>query len=147
MQSSLVITERDVAIFLAKNPRSRPKKPTQRSKPKEISAALLDEFSPHSLLENLKDTRKGKKGRRIDLGWYKDHLLELFEKPDTTASVRLQVLDRLKDLLLLGAIQDEEFAKTVASLEKQAREAPKDPVDNMGRRGPKVEGSKLKVVG
>jgi len=54
--------------------------------------------------DNLQKALKDRKGKQIDLIWYVNELLKLHDDP--LCKDRVSILDRLRELIFLGAIQD-----------------------------------------
>lgn len=121
-------TSFDLASFLAQHPRkrmARTKKVGINSEAEDIAKWFMDNFTPGKLMEILKDSRK----EPINLEWYVKKLLKLYDHKETSATVKLQILDRFRDLILLGAIQDPEL---VASMRGKAPVQEADPF--MGKK-------------
>lgn len=104
---------------------ARTKKVGINSEAEDIAKWFMDNFTPGKLMEILKDSRK----EPINLEWYVKKLLKLYDHKETSATVKLQILDRFRDLILLGAIQDPEL---VASMRGKAPVQEADPF--MGKK-------------
>ncbi len=105
MPKVAVVTEQDVATFLARNPRKKRHK-LRKVKPatatlEEMTDEFLRSFSAQALFQALR-TREGKP---LDIHWYVERLLSIYKEADQ-AKDRLAVLDRIRGLTLIGAIQD-----------------------------------------
>lgn len=127
-----VISDAEVALFLGRKPRKGRKKYGKE----ESAQFLLEQFTAENIVSALKD----KRGKKIDLVWIVRKLLDIYASEDTKSSDRLGVLDRLKELILLGAIQDKELVVEVNSVVKgdeRGGETTDDPFTT----------GKLKVVG
>jgi len=96
------ITQETVASYLASRVAS--KRPVPKG---TAQGRLLHEFSSASLRRALKDG-----GKHIDMAWIVRKLLETLNIAEK-ASERVLVLDRIKDLMLLGAIQDPEIIQAL----------------------------------
>lgn len=70
---------------------------------------FLDQFKADNLKKILKDL----KGKPLDLQWYVQQQLESLDMAEK-ASERAEPLDKLKDLIILAASQDEDFQKSLS---------------------------------
>ena len=127
--SSKAITQEDVALFLARRKRKRGK-PVVKGTPRDFVA----EFSASNLRDVLKDREK----KPITLGWVIKKMLRLLDDENAKVSDKVVILDRLKDHLLLGAIQDPELAEAVTK---------RVSGENTKKRYDPFKAGKLKVVG
>lgn len=114
------VTEKDLALYLADR---GPGPPT---------ATEANEFLTAYSTKKLKKALKTPEGVPITLAWYVEQLLELKDEPDTKAVDRINILDRLRALLVLGAIQDPELARRLQS--SSAGEKPKPMSDPFTER-------------
>lgn len=103
------ITQDDVALFLATNKRNRRKK--KKGTSLDPAGDFVAEFTATNLLSILKDKRKS----QVDLGWIVKKLLTLLDSEEAKVSEKIQILDRLKELIVLGAIQDKELAERIST--------------------------------
>ncbi len=101
---SAPITEQTVATWMA----SRYGK-VRKTGP---SASLAHGFSADALKKALWD-RRSQKAVAIDTGWIVRKLLEIFQSPQSTSGDRIKVLERLQELILLGAIQNVELIEWI----------------------------------
>lgn len=74
------------------------------------SKYFLDQFKADNLKKILKDL----KGKPLDLQWYINQQLESLDMAEK-ASERAEPLDKLKDLIILAASQDEDFQKSLST--------------------------------
>lgn len=105
----VAVTAQDVAAFLAKKPRKRRnalRKVKHTEKLENITDDFVRNFSARELFAALKD----KRGRSINIRWYVEKLLEAL-KGAGKASEKVLILDRFKELMLIGAIQDRDLAE------------------------------------
>lgn len=109
---SLVVTDNQIAVFLSRNKKKRKDSPEGR---------FLEQFSARSLQEALKT-----KNKKIDLKWYVNELVGIV-KDSELDSARLTALERLKELITLGAIQDEELINSLTSGTDEKKKRMKDP--------------------
>ena len=114
MTKIATISDRDVALYLAKQPRKRKRgnaaRVTRKSSDEDLSDEFLRNFTPERLFAALFD-----KKTPITIEWYVKRMLRILDAPDTKSSDRISVLDKLKELLLLGAIQDSALASSITS--------------------------------
>lgn len=103
MMKSAPITEQTVATWMA----SRQGK-VRKTGP---SASLAHSFSAEALKKALWD--RGSRKVAIDTGWIVRKLLDLFHSSTASAGDKIKVLERLQDLILLGAIQNTELIEWV----------------------------------
>lgn len=108
------ITPQDLAQFLGSD--------APRKKPKASTEVFLKQFSAGSLGAILKD-----KTSRIDLGWYVKELLRLLRDPECPHATRLLVIDRLHEMITLGAIQDPSLLEELKRDVKAAARKIPDP--------------------
>lgn len=123
----VLITERDVAVFLANKPRTRRKKaqsarPTAQSPHKEITDEFLRNFSAKKLLEVLVDSKK----KPIDVEWIIGKLLKLYDSAQKTAD-KIKILEKFQEFMLLGAIQSPELLESMTRKLADAPKQMKDP--------------------
>lgn len=127
------VSQDDIALFLAKNHRVRGRPVKKSTSYEKHARRFVTEFSAASLFEALKDRKTP-----ITLSWIVKKLLEILRDPGTKPIDRIAVLDRLKDLLVLGAIQDPELAEQVQGVTGKSEEKSSfDP----------FKGGKLKIRG
>lgn len=119
------IQEQEIAIFLAgwKSCKRKVGRPRTSSKPPvDAPRALLENFRAYEIVDALMDGK-----RRINLGWYVEHLLKIFHSKTSKQTDRLMVLDRLKELMVLGALQQKDMATFVRTKGAGAKEKLVDP--------------------
>lgn len=97
------LTEKDLAIWLA----NRKRKKVVKTDPPAVQ--MLHSFSAEKIFAALVDGKSP-----ITLSWYVKRLMALLDDGDAKVSDRLSILDRLRDLLLVGAIQDPELARALS---------------------------------
>jgi len=112
MPKIATVSDRDVALWLAKNRLKRKRgnaaKVTRKSPDEDLSEAFLRNFTPERLFAALFD-----RGTPITIEWYVKRMLGILDDPEAKSSDRITVLDKLKELLLLGAIQDSSLASAI----------------------------------
>lgn len=108
------ITAQDLAQFLGSD--------TSKKKTKASTEVFLKQFSSGSLGAILKD-----KARKIDLAWYVKELLRLLRDPECPHATQLVILDRLQDMIVLGAVQDPTLLKELKGDIKNAAKRIPDP--------------------
>jgi len=113
------IADTDVALHLARKPR-----PRRGSKPKRVTCASSNTVLAGEMLSNftVESLYKALSKHKISMEWYVNSLIDLASDEATRSSEKLIIYDKLKDLLLLGAIQDVSLAK---DLEKKLTLSPK----------------------
>lgn len=111
MPSIKPISEYDVATFLAGKKRSQ-KKISKRSKAKEVAHSFVEQFH----IQNLMDVLVYKK-TPITLGWIVKEWLCIYDSPKTPSATQMAILDRLKELVLIGAVQDPELLEEIKRLQ------------------------------
>jgi hypothetical protein len=121
MVSGKVTTDHSVAAYLAGTslPKKHGSKKDKTSQDKALT--LLREFTAGNLYDILVDP----KGNRIDLKWLVQRLVEITFTGK--ASERLMALDRLKEFVLLGAIQEKDLADAMTRGGKAPSENQFDP--------------------
>jgi hypothetical protein len=134
------VTESDVAIFLARREPKKKKRKDHKVRSKDsvedISEFFLENFSAANLLNILK-VKNGRKEDPITMEWIVQQMLGLLNSPDAKVSERLTILDRLRDLLLLGGLQNpdliaEVVKKTTSGFELTPPKKNKDPFTGEG---------------
>ena len=116
MSKPVTIDDTLVCKYLAENPvRSKPGRQGRQGKRVEYAEALLKEFGVEVLRDALQ-TRQDP----ITLRWYVDQLLTLLHSPanECSSSTKLDILRELKQLMVLGAVQDSHLAKHIADKER-----------------------------
>lgn len=108
------VTEKDLALYLA-DPGPGP--PT---------ATAANEFLHAFSAKKLKTALKTEGGVPITMKWYISELLTLLRDDDTKTVDRINILDRFRALLVLGAMQDPELAR---KLERTQVDKPKPMSD------------------
>lgn len=63
---------------------------------------------------------------RVDLCWIVKRLLKLLDAPDAKVAEKVSILDRLRDLILLVALQDEDLAKEMSRRIEGSGKLPRD---------------------
>jgi hypothetical protein len=123
MPKIATISDRDVALWLAKNRRKRRRgnaaKVTKKASDNDLADEFLRNFTPERLFAALVDGRTP-----ITIEWYVKRMLNILYAEETKSSDRITVLEKLKELLLLGAIQDSSLASAVQSNLSGKRSAP-----------------------
>jgi len=124
----VVITEQDAALWLARHPRKkrngRVKVRSGVSSEEVLADDFLRNFSVRSLHTALQEN-----GKPLDIVWYVKKLLEILRGADLQKD-RLAVLDRIKELILLGAIQDPALSEDLMSRLPGATKSPVNPIDD-----------------
>ena len=115
----VTVSEVDVALFVARKVQESEGKRRKRYRsdrkvkpadpPDVISEWFLQNFSSQNLLQALQT----KAGKPITLAWIVQRMLDILDDEESKAAERMAVLDRLRDLLLLGSIQDPELSEEV----------------------------------
>jgi len=110
----VTITEADAALFLARKGSERKCPRSDRvPRPTDAKATVADWFLQNFSLRSLLRSLRTKKGKPITLEWIVKRMLDLLDSEDARVAERMMILDRLKDLLLLGAVQDPELSEEV----------------------------------
>lgn len=133
------VTIQDVSLFLAKNKRKR-----RGSKPKRVTVRSSDEALAEEMLSNftLERLYGALSKHKVTIDWFVSQLMELYHAETTRTSEALMILDRLQELLLMGAIQDTSLAK---DLDKRLSLSPKKGSDVAPRRSDPFTGKGLKL--
>ena len=101
------ITDADVAVFLASKKRKK-RKISRQSKPEEIARSFSEQLHIKNLYEIL---RQGT--TPINLAWIVNKWLDMLDDRNTNSSVKMSILDRLRELILIGAVQDPELIESI----------------------------------
>lgn len=124
----VAITEQDAALWLARHPRkkrdSRIKVRSRVSSEEILADDFLRNFSVRALHIALQDN-----GKPLDISWYVKNLLVILRSAELQKD-RLAVLDRIKDLILLGAIQDPALSEEMMSRLPGTSKSPVNPIED-----------------
>lgn len=135
------VTESDVALFLAKRKGvkkrfRKDKKVRSTDSADQISEFFLSNFSASNLLSVLK-IKRGRVEEPITLEWIVREMLKLLDDPLGKVSEKMMILDRLRELLLLGCLQNrdliDEVIKKTTPGSKSEEEIP-DPFLKLRKR-------------
>jgi len=122
-----VVTPQDVAVHVSRRNRRRVGK---KLPPEE---EMLLSFSAEKLFSALKD-----KGKRIDMSWYVRKLLSLLSDEYAKVSDKVVILDKIRDLLVLGSVQDKGLIEEMTGKVESPKEMSGDPFSGV---------RKVKLVG
>lgn len=110
--------EKTLALFLGGT-----KKLTGKGEARE----LLKRFNAVAIKQALECS-----GETLDLTWYVRRMLDVYDDEETPAPTRVTCLDRIKEIMVLGAIQDKALVEYIETLDaKQSRgvkSLPNDPI-------------------
>jgi hypothetical protein len=119
-----VITARDIAAYLAKSPRKKQHKSKKIDSPEKAADTYVRDFSAL----NIHDVMRDKKGVKINIEWIIKELVKIYATTEKDAT-KVQILDRLQDFIVLGAIQDAEMIKAVRTAAGQVQSGKKKTED------------------
>ena len=103
------VTEQQISQYLGRSPR----KPLQvnAAKPKtteQCADRFLRQFTASSIYSTLEE-------EEISLRWIIQQLIDMYNSDDARISEKIMISDRLREFVLLGAIQDRSFLKSLDS--------------------------------